>query len=166
MGSTFRNVLSKSTQSILGFALFAIQSRYLTKEDLAIFAVAQSLIVIVSLFDFGVGVRLTTWIIETFKDQSVPTEYRRVTSSTLILSKRNQIFFVALLQSVIFGLIFLLLVRGIKIYKTGTPIATKAALLHNAYLRKMELIKDIQIIKENDKMKFVFVKIPNPYGIS
>jgi DNA polymerase elongation subunit (family B) len=53
---------------------------------------------------------------------------------------------------------------SIKIYKTGTPIATKAALLHNAYLRKMELTKDIQIIKENDKMKFVFVKIPNPYG--
>ena len=54
---------------------------------------------------------------------------------------------------------------SIKIYKTGTPIATKAALLHNEYLRKMELTKDIQIIKENDKMKFVFVKIPNPYGI-
>jgi DNA polymerase elongation subunit (family B) len=51
------------------------------------------------------------------------------------------------------------------IYKTGTPIATKAALLHNAYVKKLGLEKDIAPIKENDKMKFVFVKIPNPYGM-
>jgi DNA polymerase elongation subunit (family B) len=52
-----------------------------------------------------------------------------------------------------------------KIYKTGTPIATKAALLHNAHLKKLDLTKDVQPIKENDKMKFVFVKVPNPYGM-
>ena len=52
------------------------------------------------------------------------------------------------------------------IYKTGTPIATKAALLHNAYIKKHALNKDIQSIKENDKMKFVFVKVPNPYGMA
>ena len=51
------------------------------------------------------------------------------------------------------------------IYKTGTPIATKAALLHNAYTRKLGINKDVQDIKENDKMKFVFVKVPNPYGM-
>ena len=51
------------------------------------------------------------------------------------------------------------------IYKSGTPIATKAALLHNAYVKKLKLDKDIPAIKENDKMKFVFVKIPNPYGL-
>jgi DNA polymerase elongation subunit (family B) len=51
------------------------------------------------------------------------------------------------------------------IYKSGTPIATKAALLHNAYVKKLKLDKDIPAIKENDKMKFVFVKVPNPYGL-
>jgi DNA polymerase elongation subunit (family B) len=52
-----------------------------------------------------------------------------------------------------------------KIYKTGTPIATKAALLHNSHVKKLNLEKEIQLIKENDKMKFVFVKVPNPYGM-
>jgi len=51
------------------------------------------------------------------------------------------------------------------IYKSGTPIATKAALLHNAYVKKLNLTKEVPPIKENDKIKFVFVKIPNPYGM-
>lgn len=50
------------------------------------------------------------------------------------------------------------------IYKLGTPIATKAALLHNAYVKKLNLTKDVPAIKENDKIKFVFVNVPNPYG--
>jgi DNA polymerase elongation subunit (family B) len=50
------------------------------------------------------------------------------------------------------------------IYKVGTPIATKAALLHNAYIKKLNLTKDVPAIKENDKIKFVFVNVPNPYG--
>jgi DNA polymerase elongation subunit (family B) len=54
---------------------------------------------------------------------------------------------------------------GKNIYKIGTPIATKAALLHNAYVDELNLTKDVPHIKENDKMKFVFVKIPNPYGM-
>jgi DNA polymerase elongation subunit (family B) len=52
------------------------------------------------------------------------------------------------------------------IYKTGTPIATKAALLHNAFVNKLDLNKEVQPIRENDKIKFVFVKIPNPYGVA
>jgi len=51
------------------------------------------------------------------------------------------------------------------IYKSGTPIATKAALLHNAYIKKIGIDKTIQEIKENDKIKFVFIKVPNPYGM-
>lgn len=51
------------------------------------------------------------------------------------------------------------------IYKSGTPIATKAALLHNAYIKKIGIGKIIQEIKENDKIKFVFIKVPNPYGM-
>jgi DNA polymerase elongation subunit (family B) len=53
-----------------------------------------------------------------------------------------------------------------KIYQTGTPIATKAALLYNSYSKKIGIDKQYAAIKENDKMKFVFVKIPNPYGMA
>jgi DNA polymerase elongation subunit (family B) len=52
------------------------------------------------------------------------------------------------------------------IYQKGTPIATKAALLHNAYIKKLGLDKEIPPIKENDKIKFVFTKVPNPYGMA
>ena len=50
------------------------------------------------------------------------------------------------------------------IYKSGTPIATKAALLHNAYIKKIGIDKEVAAITESDKMKFVFLKVPNPYG--
>jgi DNA polymerase elongation subunit (family B) len=53
-----------------------------------------------------------------------------------------------------------------KIYKTGTPIATKAALLYNSYSKKIGIDKQYAAIKENDKIKFVFVKVPNPYGMA
>jgi DNA polymerase elongation subunit (family B) len=53
-----------------------------------------------------------------------------------------------------------------KIYQTGTPIATKAALLYNSYSKKIGIDKQYPTIKENDKMKFVFVKVPNPYGMA
>jgi DNA polymerase elongation subunit (family B) len=53
-----------------------------------------------------------------------------------------------------------------KIYQTGTPIATKAALLYNNYSKKIGIDKQYAAIKENDKMKFVFVKVPNPYGMA
>jgi DNA polymerase elongation subunit (family B) len=53
-----------------------------------------------------------------------------------------------------------------KIYQTGTPIATKAALLYNSYSKKIGIDKQYAAIKENDKMKFVFVKVPNPYGMA
>jgi DNA polymerase elongation subunit (family B) len=53
-----------------------------------------------------------------------------------------------------------------KIYQTGTPIATKAALLHNSYSKKIGIDKQYAAIKENDKIKFVFVKVPNPYGMA
>jgi DNA polymerase elongation subunit (family B) len=52
-----------------------------------------------------------------------------------------------------------------KIYESGTPIATKAALLYNSYPKKLGIDKECAQIKENDKMKFVFVRVPNPYGM-
>lgn len=55
---------------------------------------------------------------------------------------------------------------GTAIYQKGTPIATKAALLHNAYIKKIGVDKEVPPIKENDKMKFIFTKVPNPYGMA
>jgi alanyl-tRNA synthetase len=37
-----------------------------------------------------------------------------------------------------------------KVYKSGTPIATKAALLHNAYIKKIEIDKQYPEVKERE----------------
>lgn len=46
----------------------------------------------------------------------------------------------------------------------GSPIASKAAILHNAYLKKLKLDKELQMIRDGDKIKYVYLKVPNPYG--
>jgi len=43
------------------------------------------------------------------------------------------------------------------IYKKGTPIAVKGALIYNHYIKKHKLEK-----KDADKIKFVYLKTPNP----
>jgi DNA polymerase elongation subunit (family B) len=48
------------------------------------------------------------------------------------------------------------------IYKKGTPIAVKAALLHNSLVKKMGLSKKYRTIGEGEKMKFIYLKTPNP----
>jgi hypothetical protein len=111
MKSTFGNIFYKAFQSIIGFSLLAIQSRFLVQEDLAIFAIAQSLLVIVALFDFGIGVNLTTWIVKSFDKNSVEIQNRNFVSRALIISKRKQIFAAAFVQSIFFGTVFFFLVR-------------------------------------------------------
>lgn len=49
-----------------------------------------------------------------------------------------------------------------KIYASGTPIATKGALIFNNLIKKKKLGKKIKLIRENDKAKFVYLKVPNP----
>jgi DNA polymerase elongation subunit (family B) len=51
-----------------------------------------------------------------------------------------------------------------KIYKKGTPIAVKGALLYNYYINKAKLQKKYQIIRDADKIKFLYLKSPNPVG--
>jgi len=51
---------------------------------------------------------------------------------------------------------------GTRIYASGTPIATKGALIYNNIIKKNKLGKKLKVIRENDKAKFVYLKIPNP----
>lgn len=49
-----------------------------------------------------------------------------------------------------------------QIYKKGTPIAVKGSLLYNYYLDKMNLSKKYNKISEGEKIKYIYLKKPNP----
>lgn len=49
-----------------------------------------------------------------------------------------------------------------QIYKKGTPIAVKGALLYNHYIAKKNLSKKYSKIFEGEKIKFIYLKKPNP----
>ena len=48
------------------------------------------------------------------------------------------------------------------VYKKSTPIAVKAALLYNHLIRKLKLDRKYRKIGEGEKMKFIYLKTPNP----
>jgi DNA polymerase elongation subunit (family B) len=48
------------------------------------------------------------------------------------------------------------------IYTKGTPIHVKGALLYNDLLIKKGLVKKCQLIGDGDKIKFAYLKVPNP----
>jgi DNA polymerase elongation subunit (family B) len=52
---------------------------------------------------------------------------------------------------------------GSPIYSKGTPIHVRGALLFNHYVKKMGLDKKYQPIRDGDKIKFVYVRKPNPF---
>jgi DNA polymerase elongation subunit (family B) len=52
------------------------------------------------------------------------------------------------------------------IFRKGTPIHVKGALIYNHQLRKRGLEKVYPLIKDGDKIKFTYVREPNPLGIS
>lgn len=49
-----------------------------------------------------------------------------------------------------------------RVYKSGTPIHVRAALLYNKLLRENNLLGDYGEISDKDKIKFVYLKMPNP----
>ena len=48
------------------------------------------------------------------------------------------------------------------VYIKGTPVAVKGALIYNHYLGKLGLTRKYETIFEGDKVKFIYLKIPNP----
>jgi DNA polymerase elongation subunit (family B) len=52
---------------------------------------------------------------------------------------------------------------GSPIYSKGTPIHVRGALLFNHYTNKLGLDKKYQPIRDGDKIKFVYVRKPNPF---
>lgn len=51
---------------------------------------------------------------------------------------------------------------AVSLYKKGTPIHVKGAILYNDYLKKKGLTKKYPTLKEGDKLKFTYLKLPNP----
>ena len=48
------------------------------------------------------------------------------------------------------------------LYKKGTPIHVKGAILYNFHLKKLGLEKQYPLIQEGEKLKFIYLKMPNP----
>ena len=48
------------------------------------------------------------------------------------------------------------------VYRKSTPIAVKGALLFNHWIKEKNLSRKYQRIVEGDKIKFLYLKIPNP----
>jgi DNA polymerase elongation subunit (family B) len=51
-----------------------------------------------------------------------------------------------------------------QIYRKSTPIQVKGALIYNHYIKKYKLDKKYKQITDGDKIKFVYLKKPNPLG--
>lgn len=48
------------------------------------------------------------------------------------------------------------------IFKKGTPQNSKAALIHNEYIKKLKITDKINEIKDGDKINLIKLKLPNP----
>lgn len=47
------------------------------------------------------------------------------------------------------------------IYRKSTPIAVKGSLLYNYYIQQKDLTKKYSLIKDGEKVKFIYLKLPN-----
>ena len=52
---------------------------------------------------------------------------------------------------------------SVTLYKKGTPIHVKGAILYNHYLKQKNLTKTYPFIQEGEKLKFTYLKQPNPF---
>lgn len=52
---------------------------------------------------------------------------------------------------------------GSPIYSKGTPIHVRGSLLFNHYIKKFDIDRKYQAIRDGDKIKFIYVRKPNPF---
>ena len=52
---------------------------------------------------------------------------------------------------------------ALSLYKLGTPIHVKGAILYNHYLKEKKLTKKYPLIQEGEKVKYTYLKMPNPF---
>jgi DNA polymerase elongation subunit (family B) len=52
---------------------------------------------------------------------------------------------------------------ALSMYKSGTPMHVKGAILYNHYLKEKKLTKKYPFIQEGEKLKYSYLKMPNPF---
>jgi len=56
--------------------------------------------------------------------------------------------------------------RGTGLFKSGTPIGPKGAILYNHLIKRHNLEDKYELIGNGDKIRYCYLKVPNPHGVN